>query len=81
MWKQTRIGWEVILASYNSLYWILKEENIPVSRPKYYKNVASQGLFDMQEVLPEEQSKSNIVKFVKTLQIFDQVLRPEMISY
>ena len=27
----------------------------------------------MQELLPEEQSKSNIVKFAKTFQIFDQV--------
>ena len=38
-------------------------------------------LSDMQEVLPEEQSKSNIVKFAKTFQIFDQVLKQEVISY
>ena len=34
----------------------------------------------MQEVLLEEQSKSNIVKFAKTFQIFDQVLKQEVIS-
>ena len=38
-------------------------------------------LSDMQEVLPEEQSKSNIVKFAKTFQIFDQVIKQEVISY
>ena len=35
----------------------------------------------MQEKLPEEQSKSSIVKFAKTFQIFDQVLKQEVISY
>ena len=48
---------------------------------KDYKNVASQSLYDMHETLSEEQSKSNIVKFAKMFQIFDQVLRREMISY
>ena len=36
---------------------------------------------DMQEKLPEEQSKSSIVKFAKTFQMFDQVLKQEVISY
>ena len=34
-----------------------------------------------QEEFPEEQSKSNIMKFAKTFQIFDQVLKQEVISY
>ena len=73
-------GGKVILVRQNSLCWILKEENIPVNRWKYSKNVASQSYYEMQEVLPEEQSKSSIVKFAKTFQIFDLVLRREMIS-
>ena len=36
--------------------------------------VLQECLSDMQEKLPEEQSKSNIVKLAKVLQIFDQVL-------
>ena len=43
--------------------------------------VLQECLSDMQEKLPEEQSKSNIVKFAKTFQIFDQVLKQEVISY
>ena len=43
--------------------------------------VLQECLSDMQEVLPEEQSKSNIVKLAKTFQIFDQVLKQEEISY
>ena len=43
--------------------------------------ILQECLSDIQEVLPEEESKSNIVKLAKTFQIFDQVLKQKEISY
>ena len=43
--------------------------------------ILQECLSDMQEVLPEEESKSNIVKLAKTFRIFDQVLKQKEISY
>ena len=43
-------------------------------------DLALQSPYDIQEVLLDEYSKPNIVKFTRTIQIFYQVIRRKLIS-